>query len=145
MAKPAPAVHLFVANRDVTVTSLKGYSFNFEAGVAQHVPKACHAEMIERGILPVAADGKPDLEQVAELAKEGDPKVRIVLAPETNEERADAIRSALLKIVERNNSADFTSGGVPSPASVSSALGWRVDSKEIKPIWQEIKVAMNAI
>lgn len=144
MAKPAPEVYMFVANRDVNVTSLKGYSFNFEKGIPQHVPKACHTEMIERGILPVAKDGTPDLEQVAALAKENDPKVRIVLAPETNEDRADGIRSALLKIADRNNAADFTSGGIPSPAAVSTALGWRVDGKEIKPIWQEIKVAMNA-
>lgn len=144
MAKPAPIEYLFVANRDVTVTSLKGYSFNFEAGIPQHVPKACHPEMIERGILPVGSDGKPDLVQVDIVAKDGDPKVKIVLAPETNEERAELIREVLLKVATRNNAADFTSGGVPSPAAVSGALGWRVDAKEIRPIWQEIKVALNA-
>lgn len=144
MSKALPTQYMFVANRDVTVTSLKGYSFNFEKGVAQHVPKACHAEMIERGILPVDAEGNTDLASLDEVAKEADPKVKIVLAPETTEERNEAIRAALLKIVERNNAADFTSGSVPSSAAVSAALGWKVDSREIKPLYVEIKRALNA-
>lgn len=130
---------MFVAHRDVTVTSLKGYSFNFKKGIPQHVPKQCHAEVIERGILPVDQDGSLDPAKLDEIAQEGDPKARIVLAPETQAERDEKINEALKAIAKRNRSEDFTAGGVPSPAAVSSALGWKVDGREIRPLWNKLR------
>lgn len=139
----APKLYLFVSNRDVYVTSLRGHSFHFLKGVPQHVPKICHNEVIEKGIMPVDDDGEVDLVKVNEIAGEADPKVKIVLAPEDSDERAKAIKDVLLAIAKRNRAEDFTAGGVPSAVTVTAALGWKVDLREIRPLWTEYKVEQN--
>ncbi|HYF28588.1 MAG TPA: hypothetical protein VD931_22805 [Baekduia sp.] len=133
---PLPPQYMFVSNRDIVVTSTRGYSLEFVKGVPMHAPKPMHAELIEKGILPVADGGGIDVEAMTEA--QGTPK-KVLLAPETQEERDVAIEQAIRAVVERNNPSDFTAGGVPSPTTLTAALGWRVDMKEIRGIWTRLK------
>ena len=57
-AKPAPKYFPHVSNRDIVVHSILGHSIAFEKGVPTHVPKALHAEVMEKGILPVDDKGE---------------------------------------------------------------------------------------
>lgn len=135
--KSLPTQYMFVSNRDITVTSTRGYSLEFKKGVPQHAPKPMHAELIEKGILPVADDGGIDVEKLTE-AVDGDAK-KVVVTPEDADERAVAIETVIKALVEANNPADFTAGGVPSASSLTAALGWRVDLREVRTIWNRVK------
>lgn len=133
--------NMFVSNRNIVVTSLKGHSIRFEKGKATYVPRAMHQEVIERGILPVDEGGSTDVSKIDEITNPAG--VRVVVAPESQDERDDSIRQAIKAIVNRNRSEDFTAGGVPSSAAVSASLGWKVDIREIRPIWNAFKQEMN--
>jgi hypothetical protein len=137
---PAPKQYLFVSNRDISVTSILGYSIFFEKGVQTHVPRAMHAEVIEKGILPVEEDGKISVEAIDKMTS---PDIKIVLAPETAEDRNEAIAEAVKAIVKRNDSRDFTSGGVPSAVAVTAALGWKVDPKEVRNVWATLRANLK--
>lgn len=135
MAKAAPKLYYFVSNRNVTISSKMGHNISFEKGVPTHVPRPMHSEVMERGILPCSKDG--DVLDAPEVAVAEDKA--ILVEPEDAEERADKIREAIVALVKRNSPRDFTAGGVPSAASVTAALGWKVDPKEIRPVWAKMK------
>lgn len=130
--------YYFVSSRDVIITSTQGYSLKFEKNVPMHVPKKMHPEVLEKGILACDKAGKAlSLED-----QPVDPEATIVLAPDDAEERAAKIEEAMMAIVKRNNPHDFSGGGVPSAGAVSVALGWKVDAKEIRPIWTRVKPSL---
>lgn len=108
--------YLFVSNRDITVASTQGYAIEFKKGEPTHVPRSMHNEVMEKGVIPCDDAG-------ALRAAEPAPVAKVLLAPEDADERAEAIRAVMAQIVERNNSHDFSAGGVPSSSSVSAALG----------------------
>lgn len=123
----------FVSNREVVVRSLSGHSIKFLKGVPTDVPRAMISEVMEKGILPVDEKGKtldPEEVPVSEAPK-------VVLAPEDGYERHDKIYAVIKAIIERNSPKDFTGGGRPHAGSVTSALGWRVDQKEVNGVWEK--------
>lgn len=135
-----PKQHMFVSNRDVMVSSTLGHSIQFLKGVPIHVPKIMHKEVIEKGILPV--EGAETATEMLTEAEGGG--VKIHLAPEDPDDREEAIGKACRALAERNNSRDFTGGGVPSATAVTAALGWKVDQKEVKDIWQKLRQEKKA-
>lgn len=130
--------YLFVSRRTINVGSLTGRSILFEAGVPTHVPREMHSEVMEKGILPCDADGQV-LDNVQGIDVEAADKPKILLAPEDPAEREEAIAGVIRALAERNARGDFTAGGVPHPDAVTAALGWKVDSREIRPIWTKLK------
>ena len=135
------AQSLFVSNRNITVVSLHGYAIKFVKNVPTYVPRPMHSEVMEKGILPCDDKGETlDVDKVADPK----PAPKIVLAPEEPADRAEAIRAVCEAIAERNNSKDFTAGGAPSAKAVSAALGWSVDTVEIRPVWTAFKQARAA-
>jgi hypothetical protein len=130
--QPVPKQYLFVSNRDINVGSLTGRSILFEKGIPTHVPREMHAEVMEKGIIPVEA-------QVAEEVTAAASAPKILLAPEDPHEREDKISEAIRALVAQNDSRSFTAGGVPSDKAVTAALGWKVDQKEIRTIWTKLK------
>lgn len=123
----------FISNRDITVRSLHGHAIEFKKGVPTGVPRIMHAEVMEKGILPVEGP-----EQGAAVADAPKP----MLAPDDAQERNDAILEVIKQIVKRNNASDFTGGGHPSAVSVSAAVGWKVDQKEVKDVWVKHREAL---
>lgn len=126
---------LFVSNRDITVRSKKcGQSIAFEKGVVTRVPAAMHEECMEKGILPVEADGSPV--DPANNTVSATP-LGVKLAPEDGDTRSVKILEVIQVMVKRNNSKDFTGGGRPLAKSVSMALGWTVDQKDVNAVWEK--------
>jgi hypothetical protein len=130
----------FTSNRDIVVRSKStGHAIEFKKGVPTQVPPGMHSEVMEKGILPVEDDGKavdPVKHQAAvEPAK---PK----LPPEDGDVRNAEILEAIKVIVARNNSKDFAGGGCPHQQAVSSAIGYRVDQKEVRLVWEKHREAI---
>lgn len=110
----------FVTQRDVTVTSRLGRSFDFKANEPLHVPQMCWREVMDVGAVPVE-----------ELPTAAPAKV----IP-TGVERENAILAAMNAIALRNLSAEFTAGGSPHVAVLSSEVGFPVDAGERDELWQ---------
>jgi hypothetical protein len=134
--------YLFVSNRNIVLGSIMGHSIEFRKGVPTHVPRSMHSEVLEKGIIRCDAKGAP-LDEEATAATLPEPKAANE-APEEASDRADAILAVIKRVVERNNSKDFSAGGVPLAAVVTAQLGWRVDQTEIRPIWNKYKPEMLA-
>ena len=128
------ANQLFVSNRDINVGTVYGHSVFFKKGVPQTAPRVIHHVLIERGIFPVDENGEVQTEKAADLAEA--PSVAFKMAPEDAFERSDAIVKAMKMIIKRNNSKDF-SANTPSAQAVSDIVGWRVDQKETRSVWEK--------
>lgn len=140
----APQQHLFVSNRSQTVRTTLGHSVTFVKGKATHVPKALHHLMVEKGILPCDDAGKPIPEKGEEAVEAAAAADAPKLAPDTAEERNEAIERAIRAIVERNSPKDFNAGGMPSPEAVGSAVGWKTDTKEVRSVWVRVRPELLA-
>lgn len=128
---------LFVSNRDIVVRSAKaGMSIAFTKGKPQHVPRIMHDAVMDKGILPVEASGEP-VKPDSHTAGTEPEKPKLNLPPEDGEERRDQLIAAIKNVVARNNSKDFTAGGQPAAGALTAMLGWRVDQKEIRVLWNE--------
>lgn len=139
MATEAPK-YWFISNRDVTIRSTTGRSLYFPKGKPTHVPPMLHQVALERGVLPCNEDGSPlDAGDAPQVVTEK----KVMVAPEDPAQRKAAITSALEEIVKRNDARDFTAGGTPSEAAVRAIVGWRVDQKEVRAAWVELR-AKNA-
>lgn len=124
----------FVSNRDIVVRSVKtGHSIEFKKGVATQVPPQMHSEVMEKGILPVEADGTPVDPAKNEASKAPSD---ISMPPVDAYERDGKILEVIRAIVKRNNSGDFVGGGHPAAHAITASLGWRVDQKEVKKVWE---------
>lgn len=126
MSESKPKLNLMVINnRNFTLTSTKGHSIKFEKGVPVHVPPAVLREALEAGA--EHADGaSPVIEE----------HVRTDDAPADPTDRAPLISKAIEKLVAENERDNFTAAGAPAPAAVSRVVGFKVQAKEIAPLWQ---------
>jgi hypothetical protein len=136
MAKAAPKQFLFVSNRDQVIGSTSGHSIRFEKGKPTHVPRVMHEEVLNKGCVQCDGDAAPLPVDETDALPE---KPKVLLAPDDADERAEAIKAVMEQVRDRNSSADFTAGGVPSAAALTAALGWKVDAKEIRPLWNRMK------
>lgn len=130
-----PKKYLFVSLlKTINIGSLSGRSILFEKGKPTHVPREMHTEVMARGVLPCDDEGK-----VGEVQVDPAPEADLTMAPEDAQDRAEALEGAIKQVVKRNDSRDFTGGGVPSASVLSSILKWRVDQKEVRPVWAKLK------
>lgn len=111
----------FVMHRDRTIASTCGLSIEFKKGVAALVSPGMYAEVIAAGAVP--EEELPDDE--AAHAK----------TPEGKAERDAAITKAFETIALRNNSEDFTAGGLPHNKVVSELAGFPVSAKVRDEAW----------
>lgn len=127
---------MFVSNRNLNVTSTFGHSIDFKKGEPTYVPPIMRKTCIEKGILPVEEEG--GAEAATELL-EASEKVKLNIPPEDADERKGMIELACRDIAKRNHARDFTGGGTPSAVAVTATLGWKVDQKEVKDVWVELR------
>lgn len=114
-----------VLNRNFTLTTTKGHSIAFVKGEPTHVPPAIYQEALAIGAIP--PDGAdPVVEDV----------VKTDNAPGDPAERAPLILAAIEKLVAENARDNFTAAGSPTVDAVSKLVGFKVQSKEIAPVWQ---------
>ena len=124
-AKTPASKTMLVLNRNYTLNTMKGHSVHFEKNVPTHVPPAIYQDALGIGALP--PDGaEPSIEEKTVLDK----------APADPVDRAPLILAAIHKLVDANRREDFTAAGSPTVDAVSTVVGFKVQSKEIAPVWQ---------
>lgn len=128
----------FVSTRDTVVRSTQGYAIEFKKGIPTDVPYVMRHEVVEKGIMPVQDDGKAI--EAGEDQVVAEPK-KVLLPPE-GETRIERIVEAFKAIVARNNPSDFTGGGTPSAGAVSAAIQFKVDTKEVRGLWEKHRNAL---
>lgn len=120
----------FVLARNYTLVTLTGRSIEFRKGVPQHVPPDCIRAAVAIGATP--ADGKE-----LNLDLEGDEASRLPKAPTEPTMRLEAIDKVIRQLIQRNDRDDFTAAGLPSPKVIERTLGWKVDAREVRAVWQD--------
>jgi hypothetical protein len=121
----AKSKSLLVLNRNFTLNTNKGHSIAFVKGEPTHVPPAIYQDALAIGAIP--PDGaEPTVQEV----------VKTDNAPGDPAERAPLILAAIEKLVAENARDNFTAAGSPSVEAVSKVVGFKVQSKEIAPVWQ---------
>lgn len=125
---------LMTCPRDYILRTMLGHTIEFKAGEPTEVPEAAYAEAINKNIVPVE---RKDKEQ---------PAFGMVYAEITGSLRSALIYQALADIVARNQSEDFTGGGVPKAKVVSEAIGINVSATEVGKFWTNYRqiVAENS-
>lgn len=121
----------FVMPRDRIVASVKGHAIQFRKGEPTHVPPELYDEVSAAGGVPE----EPLPEEVIDPAR--------VVEPSDSVARQIALFDAFEVIVLRARREDFTAGGMPHIAVVSSQLGWPVSAKERDLAWGEFKVGKD--
>jgi hypothetical protein len=116
---------LLVLNRNYTLRSLAGRSFEFRKDIPIDVPEVCYREAIAVGATPADGSDPNVLEDEITDRVPRDPVVR-----------RNAIMAAILKIVDKNDREDFTAGAVPHKNAVTKLVGYSVEKDEIQAIWQ---------
>lgn len=129
----------FESNRDIVHRSTLGHAIEFLKGVPTEVPniRALHSELMAIGILPVEGDTAAAVESVSADSKP-------LLAPDDVEQRFDDVQKAIKALLDRNNPSDFTGGGHPRADSVTAAVGYKVDQKEVRDVWVKVREAFLA-
>lgn len=116
----------FILNRDRVVASALGHSVSFKKGEATHVPPEMYAEVI-------AAGATPEEEITEDIVPKPD-------HPTDPAEREAALFEAFEALALRNDSADFTAGGVPRDGVLEKAVGFKVSAKEREAAWTKFKI-----
>lgn len=112
-----------VCPRDYTLRTKLGHTIRFEADVPTDVPEAAYHEALAKNILPVKV-------QAGEK-----PAFELATAEITGTLRDALIFDAIIALVKRNNSEDFTGGGVPKAASITAEIGVAVSAQETSKYW----------
>lgn len=115
----------FVLQRNRTVATLRGHVIEFKKGEPTYVPPDCYNEVIAVGAVPEEELAEP------EAPAGGEPTDPVA--------RRSALFDAFDAIVLRNNSSDFTAGGVPGAKAVTAVLGWSPDNKERTDAWNKYR------
>lgn len=115
----------FVLQRNRTVATLRGHVIEFKKGEPTYVPPDCYDEVIAIGAVPE--------EELVEAEQSAGSEPTDLAA------RRSALFDAFDAIVLRNNSSDFTAGGVPGAKAVAAILGWTPDNKERTDAWNKYR------
>lgn len=117
----------FMMPRNRTLATKMGHTIEFKKGELTHVPPECHDEVI-------AVGGVPETEIEEDKRNE-------------NERPANPleVKAEVFKVFEamklKNDSKEFTAGGLPHPRAILQRLGWVVDAKERDALWAEFTQA----
>ncbi len=104
----------FTMNRTCVIVSTLGHAIGFEKGVPTHVPPGMYEEVLAKG-------AAPDEEIPFDETKVADVSV---------EDRKILLQAAIEEIVTKNDTADFTAGGLPHAKVLSAKVGFNVLADE---------------
>lgn len=128
MIKQVKQVSMTLA-RNATLATTTGHVIVFKKNEPTLVPQVAVRELAERGAIIAEEDAGVFAEKEA-VQQSADPYTR-------NEK----IREAINKMALRGDREDFTASGYPNANVVSREVGFKVQSKEVAPIWDEIRSA----
>lgn len=114
---------LMVCPRDYTLRTRMGHVIKFVGGEPTPVAEAAYAEAIAKNIVPV------------ERLDDDKPAFGMIRAEIKGTLRDAIIFHALDEIAQRNQSEDFTGGGVPTAVAVTTATGLRISASEVGKFW----------
>lgn len=120
----------FVLNRNYTHSSTLGHTIEFKRGEPTHVPDALHSEVLRLGAEPV--DGDVDALELEAAVKSRGPQ---------GSDRLALITAAIEDIVKANQREDFTSGGEPTTAAITTKVGFTVGAEERNDAWAQYRKA----
>lgn len=107
-----------VCPRDYTLRTRNGHTIKFAAGEPTDVPEALYAEALAKNIIPV------------ERKSDDQPIFGMVHAEITGTLRDAMIYQAIDEVVKRNQTEDFSGGGVPKAAALSAIIGLSLSASE---------------
>ena len=113
----------FMMPRNRVISFKMGHTIDFKKGELVHVPPECYDEAISLGGVP-----EHEIEETPQDAN---------ARPADPLKAKKAIFDAFTEIKLRNDTKDFTAGGVPHPKTLLRVLGWQVDAKERDTLWSE--------
>lgn len=117
----------FVMSRNRILATKMGHTIDFKKGELTHVPPECYDEVIAVGGVP-----ETEIEEDVRGANE---------RPEDPLE----VEAAVFKVFEamklKNDSKEFSAGGLPHPRAIQQRLGWAVDAKERDALWAKFTQA----
>lgn len=116
-----------VCPRDFTLRTTLGHTIAFEANVPTSVPDSAYQEALSRNILPVSI---PVGESPAHDFASG----RV-----TGTLRDTLVFEGIRTLVSRNNSEDFTGGGLPKAIALTRETGVDVSANETSKYWARYK------
>ena len=108
-----------VCPRDYTLRTRNGHTIRFIAGEPTSVPESAYAEALSKNIVPAA---RPDSDK---------PAFGMIPAEVTGSLRDAMIYGAIAEIIHRNQTDEFTGGGVPKAAVVTAGAGVTVSASEV--------------
>jgi hypothetical protein len=116
-----------VLDRNFTVRSTLGHMITFTKNVPISIPTVMVRSCAEIGAKRVdGADAMPAEIEEAKLAQPIDPGHRL-----------EDVRAAIEQIIERNDIDEFTAGGTPKTAAVTSEVGYKIDRTEVIRAWKQ--------
>lgn len=118
-----------VANRNVTLSTLKGHTIRFYKGIPKMCPNVVLEDAIAIGILPTDDADLPH----------GKTGGGILPEAAVGSERVRQIREVVQALVDRNWRDDFTASGIPNINTVGDALGYKIEQDELGRVWQTIR------
>lgn len=122
----------FKLNRDFVLVTKEGPSFRFVKGQVTNVPPRYAADVLAIGGEPIEGE---DANLAAEVRAE------IEREKASDAERLERLRAAIGRLVERNQSGDFTAGGKPNKKKVEALIGGPVSDEEIAVVFEQVKNA----
>jgi len=120
---------MYVANRNVTISTATGHALSFKKDVPQLVPPIMRQELLQHGILPVNGD--------LPIEKEKDEEA----LPPIGDERTEAIDGAIRRLVDENDRASFGASGVPHVRAIEDIIGYDINAKERDEAWKRHNAA----
>ena len=114
-------------DRNFTVRSTLGHMITFKKGVPLTIPAVMVRTCAEIGAK--RADGVDAMTAEIVEAKPTQP-----IDPG---HRLEDVRAAIEQIIERNDIDEFTAGGTPKTAAVTSEAGYKIDQAEVTRAWKQ--------
>jgi len=111
--------------RDVRIATTTGHVLRFEKGVPKSVPRVAQPYCEDKGVTFVDDTDAQDSPRLPERNPQG-------------RERLAAVQDAMLLLARRQDSGDFTGGGVPDLKALAKLVDFPVLARERNAAWEPI-------
>lgn len=118
---------MMVLRRNYWLSTTKGHSVMFEAGVPKFVSPAIIADAVAIGAEFVDAADKVDITPDAPAGPNSGPADATI--------REQQILDAINLLVAENHRDSFAASGLPKADAVSKLVDYKVDKREVQAVW----------
>jgi len=118
---------MMVLRRNYWLSTTKGHSVMFQAGVPVYVAPSIVADAVAIGADPV--DGEVDITPQEPKGPNTGPADKLL--------RDQQILDAINLLVAENHRDSFAASGVPKSEAVSKLVDYKVDKREVQAVWTD--------